>query len=363
MGKVTRGTLLATLKELKKHKRPKVANPVSASVQAIVPVNNPQPKKSKELARAIAERRAILLGGGFLYGLSEVDRLLLQRITTPHYDSSVLTGNLPKEPFGEMWIHWFYLPRSEDALTKCEVFHLNMLMAFAIPQRVRKIHIRCAYKGGNLTGAMQQVISVLSRGKAEIDFSVHLPKSSWEHDTIKECAEYAVATGEYVYYTHFKGVSHLATGVAGCYPPNPNKRILALNELYWCFLMYWGLFISFPVGTPVIGPLRYNGICKTFSNKDTGWSKGPGCHCAGSYQAFSGRLLAEEFDKMGMDKEGRNRLLWDGDTHIVEMLLTAVFPLEQISSIGMFNGSAYSAYSAKRCFNKEYQAFSNLYVE
>ena len=342
MDRITKSNLLATLKELKKTRRP------------------PQSVNSG-LSDIISRRKTILLGGLSRYAVTEADRQLLDRITTPHFDGGFLDGNMPGEPFGEVWIHWFYLPREEDALTRCEIFHLNMLKAFAVPERVRRIHIRCAYRGGNTTGAMRQAVEVLSGGKAEIDFSVHHPKPSWEHDTIKECTEYAASTGEYVYYTHFKGVSHLESGVRGCYPPSPNIRITALNELYWCFLMYWGLFLSFPVGTPVIGPLRYNGICKTFRNKDTGWSKGPGCHCAGSYQAFSGKRLAAEFEKMGIGQEQRNRLLWDGDTHIVEMLLTAVFPLDDISSIGSFTGSAYNSYSNAVCFNEQLKVFRGLY--
>lgn len=62
MGKVTRGTLLATLKELKKHKRPKPIT-IAVSVQAICPKQVASVNKSAEL-RATVERRRALLNGG-----------------------------------------------------------------------------------------------------------------------------------------------------------------------------------------------------------------------------------------------------------------------------------------------------------
>lgn len=61
MGKVTRGTLLATLKELKKHKRPKPAT-TAVAVQAICP----QKVKENTVAdmKATLERRRVLGAAG-----------------------------------------------------------------------------------------------------------------------------------------------------------------------------------------------------------------------------------------------------------------------------------------------------------
>lgn len=61
MGKVTRGTLLATLKELKKHKRPKPAT-TAVAVQAICPKQVVSVDKTAELKVSI-ERRRTLSGG------------------------------------------------------------------------------------------------------------------------------------------------------------------------------------------------------------------------------------------------------------------------------------------------------------
>lgn len=59
MGNLTRGNLLATLKELKKHKRPKavVAN---AAVQAICGGSVPKPDKSADLKSVVDRRKAML---------------------------------------------------------------------------------------------------------------------------------------------------------------------------------------------------------------------------------------------------------------------------------------------------------------
>lgn len=58
MGKVTRGTLLATLKELKKHKRPKPAT-TAVAVQAICG-GGVQSNKAADLKAVVERRRAML---------------------------------------------------------------------------------------------------------------------------------------------------------------------------------------------------------------------------------------------------------------------------------------------------------------
>lgn len=59
MGNLTRGNLLATLKELKKHKRPKVVV-ANASVQAICGGSVPKSDKSADL-KSVVERRKTML--------------------------------------------------------------------------------------------------------------------------------------------------------------------------------------------------------------------------------------------------------------------------------------------------------------
>lgn len=61
MGKVTRGTLLATLKELKKHNRPKPAT-TAVAVQAICPKQSKAVDRNAEI-RASIERRRTLFNG------------------------------------------------------------------------------------------------------------------------------------------------------------------------------------------------------------------------------------------------------------------------------------------------------------
>ena len=59
MSNLTRGNLLATIKSLKKHKRPKavVAN---ASVQAICGVSSIKPNKKADLKAVVERRRALM---------------------------------------------------------------------------------------------------------------------------------------------------------------------------------------------------------------------------------------------------------------------------------------------------------------
>jgi len=59
MANVTRGTLLATLKELRKHKRPK-ASTAAVSVQAICPKKSVTVDKNADLQASIERRRTLL---------------------------------------------------------------------------------------------------------------------------------------------------------------------------------------------------------------------------------------------------------------------------------------------------------------
>lgn len=64
MSKLTRGNVLATLKELKKHPRPKISNPTPASVQAICgQTATNKSNKVVDLKATLERRRAILCGG------------------------------------------------------------------------------------------------------------------------------------------------------------------------------------------------------------------------------------------------------------------------------------------------------------
>ena len=225
---------------------------------------------------------------------------------------------------GEMWIHWYYVPRRVDALSRCEIFHLNMLRRFHFDDRVRVIHIRCAYAGPK-TAAMEQAEQLLSAGKAEVDFRVDPPKPSWEHDTFKECVEYANETGEFVYYTHFKYASRLSEPSLGLRGSRAGFGA-ELDNYYWSYLMYLGL-ASAPASAKAIGPLLHTGTSRSFKNRDTSWSRlGEGFfHYCGSFQAFSGTYLQECFAALGLaDRARRDTVLWFGGTHTVEQFLSAV---------------------------------------
>ena len=359
--RLTRGNLLATLKVLKKHPRPKVVNPVPASVQAIVPASNPQLKKSKELASVIAQRRAIL-SRAFNTTLSASDLALLERLTTLHDFRMPYSGR----QYGELFIHWFYRDRSADRLSRCEIFHLNMLQYFNVLDRVEVIHIRCASRGV-MTVAMRKAVEILSSGKAEVDFKIVEPKKSWEHDTFKECVEYAVETGKFVYYTHFKGVSRMGDSSLGI-----SGRVLKgssdLDILYWCYLMYLALFDA-PKGVKAIGPLLHLGKNKTYYNRDISWSQlcrgDEVFHYCGSFQAFSGEYIKDCLlqCKLG-DVVARSNKLWVDDPYTVEMFLSMVSLKKDVYSLDVPYEATigiYKIYSNRRII-KYQPKFESLYA-
>lgn len=350
--RLTRGNLLAALKELKKHPCPKVANPVLASVQAIVSASNPQPKKSKELASVIAQRRAIL-SRAFNTTLSVSDLALLERLTTLHDFRMPYSGG----QYGELFIHWFYMDRSADRLSRCEIFHLNMLQYFNVLDRVEVIHIRCASRGV-MTGAMKIAVDLLSRGRAEVDFKVVSQKKSWEYDTFKECCEYAVNNGKFVYYTHFKGVSRIEDKALGL-SCKPVKNSSDLDILYWCYLMYYGLFEA-PIDVKAIGPIRTNNsrLLKVYA--DNAWTRNvrdkQDFFYRGSFQAFSGIVLSENLKDLDVSLE---KTLPVG-THTVELWLSAVFKECDIytlpTTLQSMNTPGYHEWS-----NKVFPKLSNLF--
>lgn len=357
--RLIRGNLLNTIKELRKLPRPKPVNYVPASVQAIVPVSNSQPKKSKELAWVLAERRDILSGGfGHAYSLTRDEIGLLGGLTVLQNFRIPYDGGQN----GELFIHWFYRDRLSDKLSRCEIFHLNMLHYFNVLDRVEVIHIRCAAKVG-MTLAMKKAIEVLSSGKATVDFKIVPQKNSWEHDTFKECVEYAIQTGKFVYYTHFKGVTHIIdSNLRGAYRNNAGSRITPFNVLYWCYVMYRYLFVDAPVGSRVIGPLYYpNRPTLHYVNRGItpSWSLPLHGHYTGSFQAFDGSLLKSRMEELGATQEERNRSLWISDPYTVEQFLTICFKPNEVSSLCTITGS-YEMYTRK-VLPKYKQEFDTLY--
>lgn len=252
------------------------------------------------------------------------------------------------EPFGELYIHWYYAKRHTDALSKCERFHLNMLQHFDVFNRVEKIHVCCAYSGAK-TKAMDEATQILSQGKASVEFTVVLPKRSWEHDTFKRCVEDGVREGKYVYYVHFKGVTHIEDPILDVPYRNLGGQITPLNIMYWCYLMYWALFVEAPRGTKAIGPILYPKR-PTLHYKDgklvPKWAYIPKSHYTGSFQAFDGKNLYQRFQELGATLDKRLQDLWVGDPYAVEQFLTLCFHEDEIHSIGAVHDTAYAMYDS-----------------
>lgn len=292
------------------------------------------------------------------------DMLLLEQLTTLNaYRMPVSTS-----PKGELFIHWFYRDRAEDRLSRCEIFHLNMLRYFNVIDRVERIHIRCAFSGKK-TGAMREAVGILSEGKAKVDFQVVAPKESWEHDTFKECVEYAVATGKFVYYAHFKGVTRWTDSL---FEPMRGKGTSGaeadLNLAYWSYLMYLALFTA-PDNVKAIGPLRHLGVNKTYKDRDISWSRlckeDPVFYYCGSFQGFDGGYLRECMKACGMPKRAqRDRKLWIADPYCVEMFLSMVSLKKDVYSLPVPHDATngiYTAFSRHRIPQYE-GAFKKLYA-
>lgn len=77
MGKVTRGTLLATLKELKKHKRPKPST-TSVAVQAICPKQVVTVDRNAELKASIERRRALMSNRTVVCSSLDIEKFMEQ---------------------------------------------------------------------------------------------------------------------------------------------------------------------------------------------------------------------------------------------------------------------------------------------
>lgn len=278
------------------------------------------------------------------------DKDLLSRLVTLHTDRMPYNGNVN----GDLYIHWFYQPRTEDRLTACEIFHLNMLQYFNALDRMETIHIRCATENAELTQSMHQTINVLSKGKAKVDFKLMPRNKSWEHDTFKEATEYAISTGKFVYYTHFKGVTRIGDSSLGI-APRLLKNSTDLDIYYWCYLMYLALFTA-PTGVKAIGPLLHLGRNATYRNRDISWSQlckgGQVFHYCGSFQAFDGTYIKGCLDICNLgDYAARQKTLWIGDPYAVEMFLSMVTLKEDVYSLDVpyaATNGVYSVYSSNR---------------
>ena len=291
--------------------------------------------------------------------LSPEDKVLRERLTTLHDYVSPYNGT----PKGELFIHWFYRDRTEDRLSRCEIFHLNMLQYFAVMDKVEAIHVRCATERGD-TRAMEQAREILSSGSAILDFQVVKPKRSWEHDTFRECVEYAVSSGKFVYYTHFKGASRMADPSLGM-PQRSCRGSSDLDIAYWCYLMYRGMFEA-PDHVKAIGPLPYSGINNAYRDKDISWSritdKSKAYFYCGSFQAFSGEYLSQCLSEL--HNPDLNIRLWNyRNPYTVEMFLSLVALRKDVYSLPVRFSETHDIYHvySRRHVGLYYDDFWRLY--
>lgn len=287
--------------------------------------------------------------------MSAQDNALLSRLTRHQEYRMPYFG----DPRGDIFIHWFYRERHEDKLSLCEIFHLNMLRYFNVMDRVETIHVRCAARVAE-TATMREAITILSSGKAKVDFKIVQQKASWEHDTIKECVEYAVGTGRFVYYTHFKGASRnwgdLSFGGRKNHCP-----YTSLDLAYWSYIMYRGLFNENAARHSVIGPIACDSVNKEYMTLDLSWGTRSRYQYIGSFQGFSGEALRNAFNRLHLEnEETRDKYLWWGGRYAVEMFLALIFQENEVYSIAQKKGTcaAYLMYTQNFCpqYKREFQA-------
>jgi len=264
---------------------------------------------------------------------------------------AVNEGEYDGERNGEMFVHWYYVDRKSDSITKCEAFHMNMFRMFAIPKRVSTIHLRVAGRDNPNCAAIRAFDDMVTGYGCKLDMSfVENDAEKWEHDTFKECVEYAVETGKYVYYVHFKGVTHF-NDAAMTLEPRPDKHGAKMNEIdlmYWCYLMYRGLFEQ-NLGLPATGPLLRDGILRAYKKADRSWSyTNTMNHYMGSFQAFDGNALRDRFIEMKLDYAGRARKIWNGNRYIVEQFLSMVFSPDEVQTLLIGSLMSYSMHSDRR---------------
>ncbi len=355
---MARGNVLATIKELKKTKHSHARTYTSApAVQAII-------GSKVDASSAVQEKLTLALQSSISgtispeYASRVRDNALLSRLTTLHYFRRPYNG----AQYGELFIHWFYRNRKDDRLSRCEIFHLNMLQYFNVLDKVEVIHIRCA-SSGTLTVAMRKAIYILSRGRASVDFKIVPQKSSWEHDTIKEAVEYSIDSGKFVYYTHFKGVSRMGDSPIGI--STDRHKYGELDILYWSYILYSSLFDS-SLSRGFNGIILRNGINASYTKNmyDCSWcvhKDSPNYHYSGSYQSFDGRILSERFKRLGLSKEDRLKKLWIDDPYTVEMFLSLCSTTTEtaFAHLGVGIGS-YNLYQGRK-YGASLYAFMNLY--
>ena len=137
----------------------------------------------------------------------------------------------------ELFIHWYYINRTEDVLNPIEIFHTNVLYKYNVMERFDTINFNIAVDGEEkMTDSMKEVVDLLNSGHATVKYKIiKNSKDNWENETCKEFLKTALGNKEKeVYYTHFKGVSRMSQIFEG-------KRSIA-DILYWCWLMYDSIF-------------------------------------------------------------------------------------------------------------------------
>lgn len=196
----------------------------------------------------------------------------------------------------ELFIHWYYLDRKDDNLNELEVFHTNMLYRYNVMERFDTIYLNIAVDGNHhITSSMQEVIDVLSSGRAKVMFKLIKNTKSGENKTNREFIKSCLVKKEkYVCYTHFKGVTSI----------HRNNLTSLIDILYWCFIMYSSIF-SKDAYASVKNGLSAAGILLELDHNSHSieFFKKSYYHNSGSFCFFNSKRVEDIFEKTKLSKK------------------------------------------------------------
>ena len=158
-------------------------------------------------------------------------------------------------------IHWWVKARTIKELNNTELFHLKCLAYFNVSEIFDKIIINLSSSVSDssiIEYIKSKAISII--GSNNIEFHYERNGSNGEYNTYKKYVLPLIATDNYVFYSHFKGLSHM------------NDKELWKNTLYWSFLMYKGCLSNirevddyFSSGKILYGSIKIGGDGNQFS--------------------------------------------------------------------------------------------------
>lgn len=191
---------------------------------------------------------------------------------------------------GTVYIHWAYVDRTEDKLSRIEQFHLNELYRFGVDYRFDEVCIYVATPDG-----LPRKAALDAAGRfGKVIFARNDPVG-WEGGTFRKLAEASLTAPGNYFYLHFKGVTHCADPHIARPMRNPRRwggRNVFANIMYACDIMYRAILSPQYVGLLGNGYEALGGIRRKDPDRPIpGWAataiRSPGYHNSGSFAAWT----------------------------------------------------------------------------